>query len=287
MIDDDAGQNTLPSASAADLLPPRAARPLSLALAAVTAAAAALSAFLPGVLRGPAVMNGSARGTALVLLLVTVPLLLAATAAGARGSARGLLAWLGAVAHILYQSMLFLFATPFNDLFLLYVAMLGLALWTGFALLGGLDSAALRARIVPGMPTRPIAVFIWSIVGLNALAWLAPIARALAAGGPPAFLEGTGMATNPIFVQDLAFWLPLIAVGAWGMRRGRPCGYVVVGAMLVMWVVEAVTVAVDQALGYGADPASTVASAAGAWGFAALAAISLVPMIAFYRRVGR
>ena len=41
-----------------------------------------------------------------------------------------LLVWLGGVAHILYQSVLFLFGTPFNDLFLLYVAMGSLALWS-------------------------------------------------------------------------------------------------------------------------------------------------------------
>jgi hypothetical protein len=48
---------------------------LSGALAAVAAVAAALTCFVPGVLRGPAVMNGSARGTALVVLCLAVPIL--------------------------------------------------------------------------------------------------------------------------------------------------------------------------------------------------------------------
>lgn len=29
-----------------------------------------------------------------------------------------------------------------------------------------------------------------------------------------AFLEGTGLTTNPIYVQDLAVWLPMLAVAA-------------------------------------------------------------------------
>jgi hypothetical protein len=48
---------------------------LSGALAAVAAVAAGATFFVPGVLRGPAVMNGSARGTALVVLCLAVPLL--------------------------------------------------------------------------------------------------------------------------------------------------------------------------------------------------------------------
>lgn len=48
---------------------------VSATLGVIAAMAAAITFFVPAVLRGPAVMNGSARGTALVLLLVAVPAL--------------------------------------------------------------------------------------------------------------------------------------------------------------------------------------------------------------------
>jgi hypothetical protein len=48
---------------------------LSGALAAVAAASALLTYLAAGVLRSPAVMNGSARGTALAVVVVGVPLL--------------------------------------------------------------------------------------------------------------------------------------------------------------------------------------------------------------------
>lgn len=51
---------------------PRSTYVLSGALALVAAAAAAGTFFIPGVLRGPAVMNGSARGTGLVVIAVAV-----------------------------------------------------------------------------------------------------------------------------------------------------------------------------------------------------------------------
>jgi len=271
---------------AAETRLPATAFRLSVALAVVAAAASALTLFLPDLLRGPDVMNGSARGTGLIVVFVTVPLLIAAMWATARGSTLGLLVWLGAVAHVLYQSVLFLFATPSNDLFLLYVAMCSLALWSIVALLVWLDPSEVRARITPGLPAHPIAIYVWVVVGLNVVAWMGPILRALADEGQPAFLVGTGMTTNPIYVQDLAFWLPLMAVGAWWLWHDRVWGYVVVGSMLATWLIEGVTVATDQWMGHSADPTSSVATIAGSWLFAALALIDVVPLVAFYRHVG-
>src|SRR5687767_3205615 len=112
---------------------------MSAALAAVSVAAALPTLLAPSLLSGPAVMVGSARGTALVLVLLTVPVVLLAAHATSRGSARGLVVWLGAVAHLLYQSVMFCFATPLNPLFLLYVGMLGLSAWTGGLLLSRVD----------------------------------------------------------------------------------------------------------------------------------------------------
>lgn len=116
-------------------------------LLAATAAANGLLAFLvPGVLRGTAVMNGSARGTALVMLLLGIPVLAASMALARAGSARAVLAWLGAAAYLLYNSVLFVFATPFNRLFLLDVAMLALAAWSVGVLLWQTDAAGLGRR---------------------------------------------------------------------------------------------------------------------------------------------
>src|SRR5205085_4971259 len=125
---------------------------LSTALVLVAALASAMTFFVPGVLRGPAVMNGSARGTALVVLLVAVPVLSLSMAAAARGSARAPVVWLGGLAYTLYNAVLFLFFTPFNRLFLLYVAMLSLSLWSAIALGRRLDPHALRERFGPGFP---------------------------------------------------------------------------------------------------------------------------------------
>jgi hypothetical protein len=223
---------------------------LSGALALVAAAAAAATFFLPGVLRGPAVMNGSARGTALVVLVVAVPALLLSMRAAAAGSVRALIVWTGAITYIAYQAVLFLFATPFNQLFLLYLAMFTFSFWSVVSILGQVDLESLRARFSPELPVHGLATYALIIVVLNALAWLRNVVPGVLSSTPPSWLDGTGMSTNPIYVQDLAFWLPLTAIAAILLFRRRPWGYLAVGSILTYWVIESVGVAVDQSFGH-------------------------------------
>src|SRR5829696_2754397 len=84
----------------------------------------------PGLLHGPEAMQGSARGTALVLIAVAVPTLLLSLWMASRGVQPAVLVALGGLLYVVYNAVLFLFLTPFNAAFLLYVALLGSALWS-------------------------------------------------------------------------------------------------------------------------------------------------------------
>ena len=48
---------------------------------------------------------------------------------------------------------------------------------------------------------RPVAIYMWVIVALNALAWLSRIVPALAGSGQAAFLRGTGLPTHPVYIR--------------------------------------------------------------------------------------
>ncbi len=258
---------------------------LSVALGVVTVAATFPTIMWPGLLRGPAVMNGSARGTALVMLVLGVPLLVGSQWATRRRRSAALPIWVGTVAYLLYNAFMLLFATPFNALFLAYVALLSLALWSLVAILRVVDIEALGGRVRPGVPRRGIAVFCWVVVVMNVLAWLRGIVPGMLYPGDPAFLDGTGLTTLPTYVQDLAVWLPLMGVAACWLWRGFAWGYLVVSAMLVQWVVESVTIAVDQYVGSLADPTSSVASVVMTPVFIGVAALTLVPAILLLRRM--
>lgn len=258
---------------------------LSGGLAIVSAVAGAATFFVPGVLRGTAVMNGSARGTALVVLCLAAPVVVASMLVAGRGSALALVVWLGAIAYLLYNSVLFLLATPFNSLFLLYAAMFALGVWSAAVVLHTVDVDAFAARFAPTLPALMIATYLGIVAGLNALAWLARVVPALFTSGDPEFLAGTGLTTNPIYAQDLAFWVPLTAVAAVLLWRRRPWGLVLAGALLTMGVIEAIGVAVDQAFGHAADPASPVASATMVPAFLVLAVIELAVLVVYQRHL--
>lgn len=89
-------------------------------------------------------------------------------------------------------------------------------------------------------------------------------------------LDGTGLTTNPVWVQDLSFWLPVMAwvgPGALGVVRARP---LLVAAGLAFWTLESVGVGVDQWWGHRADPTSEWASSGAVVLFATTALVDLV-----------
>ena len=251
-------------------------------MAAVTmAVAASLTFFLPHLLAGPAVTNGNARGTALVMMALGIPGLALAMVRQRAGSWRALVVWLGFIAYLLYNSFLFVFATPVNRLFLIYLAGFSLTLFGTIALVRAADSLALYDRL-ERLPARGLAVYVWLLVGLNTLTWLRAILPALA-GDPAALAEGTDLGTNPVYVQDLTFWLPLMAVSAWYLWRRFPWAILVTGGWLVYGVVESIGVAVDQWFGHQADPTSPLAAMGAVVLFAVMAVVGLIPLYFYFR----
>jgi hypothetical protein len=247
---------------------------LSVLLVVVALGAGVASLARPDLIHGPAVSVGSLRGTGLVMVVVAIPLLLASMAAVRSGSLLGLLGWLGALAFIAYQAVLFLFGSPFNGLFPLYVGMLSFSGWGLIALAPRVPVGDVAARFGPRTPVRLVAGYLVGMACLFYLLWLRAILPALFASEAPAFLVGTGMTTGPGQIMDLAFLLPLCLLTGFRAWKRRPVGMVLAGTLLVMLAVETASIGVDQWFGSAADPASPVASA------------SLVPVFALVTLVG-
>ena len=229
----------------------RAAEILSALAALAATVAAACSLLRPALLRGVAVTDGNLRGTALVVLAVGVPLVLAAAYRSHRGSPVAVVAWLAGLTYLGYQGVLFCFGTPMNRLFPAYVALLGLAGWATVALVHAIDVDALAARLGP--VSRSVPVTLGMIAALNTVAWLARALPVAWTGDPPDSVTDSGLDTSPVLVQDLTLWLPLAAVAALLAWRGSPWGTLLASAMLLFYAVEGLSVASDQWWGVRAD----------------------------------
>lgn len=256
-----------------------------LVLAVGTAAAAAAFTAWGDGLSGPAAMQGSARGTAYVLLLAAVPTIVVSAILLWRGSVRAVVTAAGGLAYAVYNAVLLLLLTPYNPYFLLYVAALSASVWALVALLRATHPATIAVPADSRLVSRVVPVFMLVVVAFNALAWLRQIVPSLGADDPTTVLAGTGVMTNAAWIQDLAIWLPIATAGAVWLWRRDPRGPLVAGAMLVYWVLEAVSVAVDQWFGSQADPTSPVVSAQIVPAFTVLAVVTFVMTVLLLRAI--
>lgn len=250
------------------------------ALVAVAAVAAGGSLFFPGLLNGTDVIDGNLRGTAFIILLVALPVTVLAMRSVSRGRPRGLVALTGAVSYLTYQGVMFCFATPFNRLFLAYVALLGLGIWAMITLLLKSRITKFALAVEPAMPVRFASGALAGFALLNALAWLARITPAIITGDPAEGIEGSGLLTSPVWVQDLAFWIPAALVSAYLAWRRHPFGVLLILSMLTFYVLECLSIASDQWWGANADsdhPAiATTSAVPGALVIALLTAVPLL-----------
>lgn len=199
--------------------------------------------FVPAIYRDPAVLLPQNLGADLVTLCVAVPLLAVTTMALGRGSARARLLWLGALGYLAYAYGMYALGVRWNELFLLYVALFGLALFALVIGLVGTDAAQVRASLAGRVPSRAVAGYLMLVAVMVAALWLAEELRALAGGVVPPSVVQLETPTNIVHVFDLGVVLPAMVVSAVMLLRDRPWGYVLAGLLLVkattigLWVV--------------------------------------------------
>ncbi|HEX5335084.1 MAG TPA: hypothetical protein VFW55_04340 [Propionicimonas sp.] len=230
-------------------------------LAAVAmAVVSAGGAFAPAWLyRDNPLITATFRGQDLVTVIAAVPLLVVGLILESRGSARGRVLWIAMLFYAFYSYLFYAFGAAFNAFFLLYVAIMGLAL---YALL----SAVPRLRFSPaatnsaGRPARVagIAYLLVVATGLGLL-WTGMSASYLFTGAVPAPIVASGHPTGVVFAIDLVFIVPPMVIGAVGLIRRRAFGCFVAAAMCLSGTIYTLSLAaasvegVAEGVGNGAE----------------------------------
>jgi len=172
------------------------------------------------------------RGVDLVILVIGLPLLLLSTILYRRGSLRGHLLLTGLLAFFLYDYASMAVGAAYNELFVVYIALVSTSLFGFILAFATVDPARLHASVAPTMPIRVIAGFLFVTVAGLAVIWLSPIVAGLLEGKPPAIL-GT-YTTIVTFVLDLAVVAPAILIAGLLILRRSAVGYLLTATVLVI-----------------------------------------------------
>lgn len=197
------------------------------AMAALLAAVGSVVGLVPAAgiyRRETTVLADAATAQDLVNLLLVSPLVVVLGWRAHCGHLSAYLAWLGCLAFTVYSYAIYAFSVHFGPLFLVWVAVLGLAT---FALIGGLctlDMATVRERFT-GHAGRWPAWFLIALAVLFILLWLREIVPDLVAGAPSRSASTWRVPTNPVHVLDLAFFLPAAVTSGILLLRRHRLGY--------------------------------------------------------------
>jgi hypothetical protein len=191
------------------------------AVAGAIAAAASLLGFVPGLYHDRRALVIQSHGQDVGTLVFALPILALALWASSRGSMRGRLVTLGALGYLFYTYAVFAFDAVLNPATPLYIAVVGLAVWSFAGLMPRIAEADVEATVGGQLRRRASGIFLLVIAVTFALLWLAQIGSAAITGQQPQALRDAGWPTSPIYVLDLAFLIPLSAVTGIRLLTGR------------------------------------------------------------------
>jgi len=202
---------------------------LTLVLAVV---ATGVGLFVPAFYRDAEVLLPQLYGQDLLTLAVSVPALAIALYSAYQGSLRGYVVWLGVTGYLLYTYASYAFLTAFNELYLVYVALFALTLFTLIGGIARIDPTVLKGAL-DGHSVRGYVAFQALVAGLLALMWLADVGPASLAGTRPPSIAETTLPVPVIQSLDLSVVIPSFALSAALLWKQRAWGYVFTSVLLV------------------------------------------------------
>ena len=168
--------------------------------------------------------------------LLAAPVLAAAMVWTRRGSRRAFVVWCAVLVYTIYYYAFYVFGFTYTVLYPLYLALMGLSVYSLIGLLAGVDLGAFAAGVDNKLPVRTLAVILL-IALLFVPLWGSMMVQDIQAQQP--------RVTALVFVLDLCFLLPAIAIAAVQLWQRRPFGYLLSGILLIKAAVSGILLAVS------------------------------------------
>jgi len=189
-------------------------------------------------------------------LALIAPFWLILAALALRGSVRAYLLWLGVLTFTVYNYVIYTFSIPFEVLFLLWVAVLGMSL---FSLIGGVVSMDYQAVASAFTSRRAVQVTAWFLIVTAVLfgfLWLSEDVPALLSNTKPQSVVDMAIPTNPVHILDLGFFLPAVIITGICLLKKKAWAYSIAPAFIVFLILTGIpiliTPAVQSAVGQSA-----------------------------------
>ncbi len=192
--------------------------------------------------RETAMWTAQAIGQDMVNLAVIVPAMLVSAICAVRGMPAAVFAWFGTMLYTIYTYVIYCFAVHFNQLFLVYCAVLGLSLYAVVTVIAAADPLECTRRLTGLLPARVASVLLFALAAAFLVLWLSEIIPAGMNNAEPRSVADTGLLTNPVHVLDLSTVLPGFIVASILLWKKRPLGYLLVPALLVFATLMDITI---------------------------------------------
>ena len=175
----------------------------------------------------------------LVTLVLGLPLLAISFWLALRGSLRGRLLLAGTLGFILYTYITMMVGAHYNALFLVYVALFSLSLFSLVIVMMSFDLATLPAHFSDKLPRGWVAGLLFFAAAFLSFAWLGRIAATFAPGAVPV-LENT----TSLFIQamDLGLIVPVCILSGILLLRRHAWGYLLASVGLTKFLTLGVAV---------------------------------------------
>lgn len=181
-------------------------------------------------------------------LAIVAPLWLILAALALRGSLHAYLLWLGVLTFTVYNYVIYTFSIPFGSLFLLWVAVFGMCI---YSLIGGVT--AVDHKIVESSFTsrRAIQVVAWFLIVtaiLFCFLWLSEDIPALLSNTRPQSLVDMALPTNPVHILDLGFFLPAVIISGVMLLKGKSLAYTLAPSFIVFLILTGIPILITPVM---------------------------------------
>ncbi len=224
------------------------------------------------------------KGTDVITLFASLPLLLVGYVSYLRGSQRGSIFMIGMLLYFLYIGVTYTFSVIFNSLFLIYTALFSASLFATINALTTFDIQNLASKVTSTMPRRGIAIFMF-VTGLGTLfLWISELIAPIMTGQAPVNLgHYTTMFTHGF---DSAVITPACVITGIYLLKRKPLGYLLAAPLLILCTIIGVTViaqTTSQTLAGFVFPIGVYIGMIGSWVVMGAFAVGLA--ISFFRNI--